>query len=115
VELDEKEVQYIRQVNAKEIDKARFRGLVGELDLERAMGESVGEGSATTQAMTQNEEAGESERDELVEEEPEAAEKVVKSSTVSKRKQKAAPTRAKVYGEVDGPVSNLPKSSSIHC
>jgi hypothetical protein len=46
--LDEKEAEYIRQVNAKEIDEARFQELVGELDMERAMGESVVEGPATT-------------------------------------------------------------------
>jgi hypothetical protein len=39
VELDEKEVDYIWQVNAKEIDEAWFRELVVELDMERAMGE----------------------------------------------------------------------------
>jgi hypothetical protein len=63
-ELDEKEVEYIRQVNAKEIDEARFQELVGELNLEKALGESVAEGLATTQAMTQDEEVGESEWDE---------------------------------------------------
>jgi hypothetical protein len=41
------------------------------------------------------------------------AEKVVESSTVSKGKWKAVPARAKVYGEVDGPVSDLLMSSSI--
>jgi hypothetical protein len=86
-ELDEKEVEYIRQVNMKEINKAQFRELVAELDMERAMGESVVEGLA----MTQDEEVGESGRDESVEEEPESAAKVVKSSTVSKGKRKAAP------------------------
>jgi hypothetical protein len=89
----------------------RFQDLVGELDMEKAMGESVAEGPA----ITQDEEAGESERDEEAEEEPESAAKVVESSTVGKGKRKVAPTRAKVYREVDGPVSNLPKSSSIHC
>jgi hypothetical protein len=83
---------------------------VGELDLERAMGESVAEGPAMTQAMTQDEEIGESEWDELVEEEP-AADKVIESSTVGNGKQKAVPARAKVYGAVEGPVSNLPS----HC
>jgi hypothetical protein len=39
-----------------------------------------------------------------------AAEKVIESSTISKGKRKAAPARAKVYAEMDGPVSNL-----IHC
>jgi hypothetical protein len=47
-ELDEKEAEYIRQVNAKEIDEDQFR----ELDLERAMGESIAEGLATMQATT---------------------------------------------------------------
>jgi hypothetical protein len=42
--LDKKEAEYIKQVNVKEIDEARFQELVGELDLERAMGESVAEG-----------------------------------------------------------------------
>jgi hypothetical protein len=93
----------------KEIDEVRFRELVAELDIERVMGESVVEGPATMQ----DKEAGESKRDESVEEEPEAAEKVIESSTVGKGKQKAVPTRAKVYGDVDGPVSDLPKSLSI--
>jgi hypothetical protein len=79
------------------------------------MGESVAEAPAMTHAMTQDEEVGESERDESAEEEPEAAEKVIELLTVGKGKRKAVPTRAKVYGEMDGPVSNLPKSSSIHC
>jgi hypothetical protein len=109
-ELDEKEAQYIQQVNAKEIDKAWFQELVGELDLDRAMGENIVEGLAMTQAMTQDEEVGESEWDESVEEEPEVAEKVIESSTIGKRKWKAVSARAKVYGEVDGPVSHLPKS-----
>jgi hypothetical protein len=78
--LEEKEAEYIRQVNAKEINEACFQELVAELDLERAMGESVAEGPA----MTQDEEVGESEQDESVEEEPESAAKVVKSSTVGK-------------------------------
>jgi hypothetical protein len=73
-ELDEKEAKYIWQVNAKEIDEVWFRELVAELDLERVMGECVVEGPATTQATTQDEDIGESERDKLVgEEEPEAA------------------------------------------
>jgi hypothetical protein len=38
-------MEYIRQMNAKEIDEDRFRELVGELDLERAMGESIGAGN----------------------------------------------------------------------
>jgi hypothetical protein len=90
-------------VEAKEIDDERFRELVNELDLERAMAESVAEGPATTQ----NEEVGESEREESAEEEPTAAERAVESSTVGKGKRKAAPIRAKVYAEVDGPVSHL--------
>jgi hypothetical protein len=69
-ELDEKEAEYIRQMNAKEIDEDRSRELVGKLDLERAMGESVAEGPATTQVTMQDEEVGESEWDELAEEEP---------------------------------------------
>jgi hypothetical protein len=48
-------------VEAKEIDNERFRELVNELDLERAMAESVAEGPATMQATTQDEEVGESE------------------------------------------------------
>jgi hypothetical protein len=63
-ELEEKEAEYIRQLDVKEINEDRFWELVGELDLERAMGESVTEGPATTQAMTQDKEVGESERDE---------------------------------------------------
>jgi hypothetical protein len=47
-ELDEKEEEYIRQMNAKEIDENKFRELVNELDLERAMAESITEGLATT-------------------------------------------------------------------
>jgi hypothetical protein len=100
-ELDEKEAKYIRQVNTKEIDEDRFRELVAELDLERAMGESVAEGPAMTQVTTQDEEVRESEQEELAEEEPEAAERVVESSTGSKGKRKAAPARAKVYAEVE--------------
>jgi hypothetical protein len=44
----------------------------------------------------------------------EVVEKVVKLSTVDKGKQKAAPTRVKVYSEVDGPVSGLLRSMSIY-
>jgi hypothetical protein len=112
-ELDKKEAEYIRQVNTKEIDEAQFWELVSELDLERALGESVAEGPATTRAMTQDKEVGESEWDGLVEEEPEVATKVVELSTVSKGKRKVAPARAKVSGEVDGPVSHLSKLTSI--
>jgi hypothetical protein len=113
--LDGKEAEYIRQVNLKEIDEDQFWELVAELDLERAIGESIAEGPAMTQATMQDEEVGESERDELVEEEPEVVVVLVESLTVSKWKRKAAPARAKVYGEVDGLVSNLPRSMSIHC
>jgi hypothetical protein len=77
------------------------------LDLERAMGESVVEGLAMMQATTQDEDVGESKREVSVKEEWAAAEKVVESSTIGKGKQKAEPTRAKVYVEVDGPVSHL--------
>jgi hypothetical protein len=111
VELDKKEAEYIKQMNAKEINEDRFRELTGELDLERAMGESVTEGPATMQAMTQDEEIGKSEREESMEEEPAAAAIAVESSTIGKGKRKAAPTRAKVYMEVEGPVSSL----TSHC
>jgi hypothetical protein len=60
-ELEEREAEYIRQVDAKEIDNERFWELVNQLDLERAMAESVAEGPATMQATTQDEEVGESE------------------------------------------------------
>jgi hypothetical protein len=59
--------------NAKEIDEEKFQELVNELDLERVMGESVMGGLATTQ----DEDVGESEREESAEEEPAAAEKAV--------------------------------------
>jgi hypothetical protein len=107
-ELDEKEAEYIWQVNMKEINEDQFRELVGELDLERAMGESIVEGPAMTQAMTQDEEIRESERDESAKEELAVVVKAIELLTVRKGKQKAAPTRAKVYGAVEGPVSNLP-------
>jgi hypothetical protein len=61
VELDEKEAEYIWQMNTKEINEDKFRELVSELDLERAIGESVAEGPATTQAMTHNKDVRESE------------------------------------------------------
>jgi hypothetical protein len=64
-ELDKNETEYIRQMNAKEIDEDWFRELIGELDLERAMGESVAEGPSTTQVTTQDEDVGESERESL--------------------------------------------------
>jgi hypothetical protein len=100
--------------DAKEIDEEQFWELVGELDMERAMAESVAEGPATMQATTQDEEVGESEREESTQEEPEAAAKGVESSTVGKGKRKAVPARAKVYAAVDSPVSCLMKSMSIH-
>jgi hypothetical protein len=71
------------------------------------MAESVAEGPATTQATTQDEDIGESEREVSVEEELVAAENIIESSTIGKGKRKVAPARAKVYTEVDGPVSNL--------
>jgi hypothetical protein len=106
-EWEKREAEFIQQVEAKEIDDERFRELVNELDLERAMAESVAEGPATTQATTQDGEVGESKREESAEEQPVAAERVVESSTVGKGKRKAAPARAKVYTVVDGPVSHL--------
>jgi hypothetical protein len=36
-ELEKKEEDYIKQLDAKQIDEERFRELIGELDLERAM------------------------------------------------------------------------------
>jgi hypothetical protein len=102
-EWEKREAEFIRQVEAKEIDDKRFQELVNELDLERAMAESVAEGPA----MTQDGEVGESEREESAEEEPAVAERVVESSTVGKGKWKAVPARAKVYAAVDGPVSHL--------
>jgi hypothetical protein len=106
-ELDKREAEYIRQVNAKEIDEEEFCELVGGLDLERAMGKSVAEGPATIQAMMQDEDIRESEREESAEEEQVAAVKAVESLTVGKGKWKAVPTRAKVYAAVEGPVSDL--------
>jgi hypothetical protein len=79
-ELEETEDKYIKQLAAKEINEDRFRELIGELDLERAMGKSVMEGPATMQATTQDEDVGESEREVSAEEELVAAEKVVESS-----------------------------------
>jgi hypothetical protein len=107
VELDEKEAEYIRQMNVKEIDKGRFRELIGSWTW-RAMGESIAEGLATMQAMMQDQEIREREQEVLAEEEPAVAAKAIESSTVGKGKQKAAPTRAKVYVVVEGPVSHLP-------
>jgi hypothetical protein len=50
---------------------------------------------------------GESEQDELVgEEEPKAAAKVAEMLTIGKGKRKVALARAKVFSEVDGPVSD---------
>jgi hypothetical protein len=63
-ELHEKEAVYIWQVNMKEINEDKFWELVGELDLERVMGESVTEGPATMQATTQDKDTGESKWDE---------------------------------------------------
>jgi hypothetical protein len=63
--------------------------------------------------MTQDEEAGESEREESTEEEPAATEKAVESLTVGKGKRKVAPARARVYAAVNEPVSVLLKPSSI--
>jgi hypothetical protein len=114
VELEEKEDEYIWQLNEKEIDEEQFRELVGELDMERAMGESITEGLATMQVTTQDKNVRESEREESVEEEPAVVEKAVESSTVGKGKQKVAPARAKVYMTVDEPVSDLPKPTLIY-
>jgi hypothetical protein len=105
--LDGKEEEYIWQLNTKEINEDRFRELVGELDLERAMGESVTQGPATTQVTTQDEDVGESEWEVSAEEESVAAEKAVELSMVRKGKRKAVPARAKVYVAVDEPVSDL--------
>jgi hypothetical protein len=69
VELEERETEYIRQLNEKEIDEGKFRELIGELDLERVMGESVAEGPATTQVTTQDKDVRESKWEELAEEE----------------------------------------------
>jgi hypothetical protein len=66
------------------------------------MGESIAEGPVTMQ----DKEVGESEWDESVEEEPKSAAVAVESSTISKGKWKVAPARAKVFSEVDGPVSD---------
>jgi hypothetical protein len=87
--------------------KEKFWELIGELDLERAMAESVVEGPATMQATTQDGEAGESEREESVEEGLVAVVVAVESSMVGKGKRKAAPARAKVYTEMDEPVSTI--------
>jgi hypothetical protein len=105
--LEKKEEVYLWQLDAKEINEEKFRDLIGELDLERAMAKSIMEGPATTQATTQDEEVGESEREESAEEEPAAAEKSVELSTVGKGKRKAAPTRAKVYAAMDEAVSSI--------
>jgi hypothetical protein len=59
-ELDEKEAKYIQQINTKGINEAWFQELVSELDLERVMRESIVEGPAMMQAMTQEKEVGES-------------------------------------------------------
>jgi hypothetical protein len=101
--LEVREEEYMKQLEVKEIDKEKFRELIGELDMERAMAESIAEGQATMQ----DREAGESEREESAEEEPAAAEKAVESSTIRKGKRKAAPARAKVYATMDEPVSSV--------
>jgi hypothetical protein len=106
-ELEEKEEEYIWQLNMKEIDERKFRELVEELDLERAMGESIAEGPATTQATMQDEEVKESKQEQLAEEELVVAEKGIESSTIRKGKRKAVPARAKVYVEMDEPVSTI--------
>jgi hypothetical protein len=49
-------------MNKKVIDEDWFRELIGELDLERAIGESITEGPATTQATTQDKDIGEASR-----------------------------------------------------
>jgi hypothetical protein len=102
-DLEEREMEYIWQVDVKEIDEVKFRELVNELDMERAMAESVTEGPV----MTQNEDVRESEQEESAEEEPVAAEIVVESLTVGKGKRKVVPRRAKVYAYMGEPVSNL--------
>jgi hypothetical protein len=112
-EWEEREVEFIWQVDMKEIDDERFWELVNELDLERAMAESVAEGPATMQVTTQDGEVGESEREESAEEGPAAAEVAVASSTVGKGKRKVVPTRAEVYAAVDGLVRRQAKSTSI--
>jgi hypothetical protein len=108
-ELEKKEDEYIWQLDVKEIDEEKFRDLIGALDMERAMAESVAEGPATTQ----DREAGESEREESAEEGPVVAEKAVESSIIGKGKRKAAPARAKVYAVVDSPVRRQAKSRLI--
>jgi hypothetical protein len=85
-ELEEREAEYIWQLNEKVIDMQRFRELI-ELDMERVIGESIMEGPATMQ----DEEIGESKREVLAEEELAAAVKAVKSSTIRKGKRKAGP------------------------
>jgi hypothetical protein len=102
-EWEKREVEFIRQVDVKEINDERFWELVNELDLERAMVESVAEGPA----MTQDEEVGESEWEESVEEELVVVEEAVELLTIGKGKRKAAPARAKVYATGDEPVSSV--------
>jgi hypothetical protein len=101
--LEAREEEYIKQLEVKEIDNEKFRELIGELDMERAMAKSVVEGPATMQ----DGEAGESKREESAEEEPAAAEKAVESLTVGKGKRKAVPASAKVYVTMDEPVSGV--------
>jgi hypothetical protein len=113
-ELDEKEVELIRQVNVKEVNKQQFRELVGELDLERAMEESMAKGPPTMQATTQDEDVGESKwYGSVGEEEPEAAEAMIAAEalTIGKGKHKVAPAKTKVFSKVDGPVSH---SAEVH-
>jgi hypothetical protein len=44
--LEEKEEEYIKQLDAKQIDEEWFRELIGEIDLERAMAKSITKGPA---------------------------------------------------------------------
>jgi hypothetical protein len=59
------------------------------------------------QVTTQDEDIGESEQEELAKEELVVVAKAVELLTVGKGKRKVAPTRAKVYRAVEGPVSDL--------
>jgi hypothetical protein len=63
------------------------------------------------QVMMQDEDVGESEQEESAEEELAAAVKAIELLTVGKGKRKVAPARAKVYEEVEGPMSSL----TSHC
>jgi hypothetical protein len=75
-----------------------------ELDLERVMGESVAEGTAMTQATTQDKRtsARVSGMSWWGDKECEAAMIAVESSTIGKGKYKAVPARAKIFSKVDG-------------